>query len=79
MVIPDGITPFAAASAAAMASPELYPLAALPWMVTLRTPLNRVIDDGPVVMELVSRVSRGTILPDEDLTEMNFRLSAWDR
>lgn len=46
------------------------------WMVTLRTPLKRVIDDGPVVMELVSSVSRGTIFPDDDLTEMNFRLSA---
>lgn len=45
-------------------------------MVTLRTPLKRVIDDGPVVMELVSSVSRGTIFPDDDLTEMKFRLSA---
>ena len=45
-------------------------------MVTLRTPLNRVIDDGPVVIELVSSVSRGTIFPDDDLTEMNFKLSA---
>ena len=48
-------------------------------MDTLLTPLNRVMEEGPVVMELVRMVSRGTILPEEDFTEINFRLSAWER
>ena len=44
-----------------------------------RMPLNRLMDDGPVVMDFVRIVSSGIMSPDEDFTEINFKLSASER
>lgn len=44
-----------------------------------RTPLKRLMEDGPVVMDFVRMVSSGIMSPAWDLTEINFKLSASER
>ena len=60
---------------AVMACPELYPGAALPWIVTERVALNRVIMEAPVLIRGFKRVSRGTSVPVLLLTKTNFAAS----
>ena len=76
MLNPTGAFSCTTSVMAAMACPELYPGASLPWIVTERAALKRLMMDAPVLTRGLKRGSSGTKVPVLLLTKTNFIASA---